>query len=66
MVRGKPDARREPGSLLGVPGLMSAVRDRSVVVANAIGDGVIDDKALYPFVPSLIRHYLDEEPILPT
>ena len=54
-----------PGSLLGVPGLMSAIRSGSVVVANAIGNGVIDDKALYPFVPALIRHYLNEEPILP-
>ena len=42
-------------SLLGVPGLMSAIRSGSVVVANAIGNGVIDDKALYPFVPALIR-----------
>ena len=52
-------------SLLGVPGLMSAVRAGTVALANAIGNGVIDDKALYPFVPALIRHYLDEEPILP-
>ena len=52
-------------SLLGVPGLMSAIRSGTVAVANAIGNGVIDDKALYPFVPALIRHYLNEEPILP-
>lgn len=54
-----------PDSLLGVPGLMSAVRAGTVTLANAIGNGVIDDKALYPFVPALIRHYTGEEPILP-
>lgn len=55
----------DPGSLLGVPGLMSAVRAGNVTLANAVGNGVIDDKALYPFVPGLIRHYTGEEPILP-
>ncbi len=65
MVRGLPDARREPGSLLRVPGLMSEVRGRLVVVTNSIGNGVIDDKALCPFMQSHIRHYLNEEPILP-
>jgi uncharacterized circularly permuted ATP-grasp superfamily protein len=54
-----------PDSLLGVPGLMMAVRAGTVTLANAIGNGVIDDKALYPFVPALIRHYTGEEPILP-
>jgi uncharacterized circularly permuted ATP-grasp superfamily protein len=55
----------QPDSLLGVPGLMSVIRSGLVSVANAIGNGVIDDKALYPFVPALIRHYLAEEPIIP-
>ncbi|MBX3030259.1 MAG: circularly permuted type 2 ATP-grasp protein [Chloroflexi bacterium] len=54
-----------PESLLGVPGLMSVIRSGGVSVANAIGNGVIDDKALYPYVPALIRHYLGEEPIIP-
>ena len=44
---------------------MSAVRAGTVTLANAIGNGVIDDKALYPFVPALIRHYMGEQPILP-
>jgi uncharacterized circularly permuted ATP-grasp superfamily protein len=54
-----------PDSLLGVPGLMSAVRAGTVTLANAIGNGVIDDKALYPYVPALIRHYTGEDAILP-
>jgi uncharacterized circularly permuted ATP-grasp superfamily protein len=44
---------------------MSVIRSGMVSVANAIGNGVIDDKALYPFVPGLIRHYLGEEPVIP-
>lgn len=52
-------------SLLGVPGLVNAVRDGGVVLANALGNGVADDKLLYTFVPELIRYYLGEEPILP-
>lgn len=52
-------------SMLGVPGLMSAVRAGTVTIANAIGNGVADDKAVYAFVPDMIRYYLDEEPILP-
>lgn len=52
-------------SMLGVPGLMSAVRAGTVTLANAIGNGVADDKAVYAFVPELIRYYLNEEPILP-
>ncbi len=54
-----------PDSLLGVPGLMAAVRTGSVTLANAVGNGVIDDKALYPYVPALIRYYTSEEPIIP-
>lgn len=52
-------------SVLGVPGLMSAVRAGTVTLANAVGNGVADDKAIYPFVPEMIRYYLGEEPIIP-
>jgi uncharacterized circularly permuted ATP-grasp superfamily protein len=55
-----------PESLLGVPGLVAACRSGRVNVVNAIGTGVADDKAIYPFVPSMIRYYLGEEPILPS
>jgi uncharacterized circularly permuted ATP-grasp superfamily protein len=53
-----------PDSSLGVPGLLSAYRAGNVTLANAIGTGVADDKSVYPFVPDMIRFYLDEEPIL--
>ncbi|GAB4559316.1 MAG: circularly permuted type 2 ATP-grasp protein [Haliangiales bacterium] len=51
-------------SLLGVPGLVRAYARGNVTVANALGNGVADDKAIYPFVPDMIRFYLSEEPIL--
>ncbi len=51
-------------SLLGVPGLFHAYRAGNVVIANAPGTGVADDKAVYAYVPDLIRYFLDEEPIL--
>lgn len=51
-------------SALGVPGLVRAYRAGNVALANAIGNGVADDKAIYPFVPDMIRFYLSEEPIL--
>jgi uncharacterized circularly permuted ATP-grasp superfamily protein len=51
-------------SLLGVPGLMRAYRAGTVALANAIGTGVADDKAVYHYVPEMIRFYLSEEPIL--
>jgi uncharacterized circularly permuted ATP-grasp superfamily protein len=54
-----------PDSALGVPGLMSAVRAGNVTVVNAVGNGVADDKAVYAFVPEMIRYYLGEEPLLP-
>ena len=54
-----------PDSTLGVPGLLSASRAGNVTIVNAVGNGVADDKAVYAFVPELIRYYLDEEPILP-
>jgi uncharacterized circularly permuted ATP-grasp superfamily protein len=52
-------------SLLGVPGLLNAYRAGNVTLANAIGTGVADDKSIYPYVPEMIRFYLDEEPVLP-
>ncbi|EKF75060.1 hypothetical protein A11A3_05189 [Alcanivorax hongdengensis A-11-3] len=51
-------------SMLGVPGLLSVYREGKVVLANAVGTGVADDKSIYPYVPEMIRFYLDEEPIL--
>lgn len=51
-------------SLLGVPGIMRVYAAGNVALANAPGNGVADDKALYPFVPEMIRFYLAEEPIL--
>jgi len=51
-------------SLLGVPGLMGAYRAGNVAIANAVGTGVADDKAIYHYVPEMIRFYLGEEPIL--
>ena len=54
-----------PDTLLGVPGLLNAYRGGNVTLANAIGTGVADDKAIYPFVPDMIRFYLGEEPELP-
>lgn len=53
-----------PDSVLGVPGLVGAMRKGTVSLANAIGTGVADDKAVYAYVPRLIRYYLNEEPIL--
>ncbi|MBV8555192.1 MAG: circularly permuted type 2 ATP-grasp protein, partial [Planctomycetaceae bacterium] len=53
-----------PDSLIGVPDLMRAYRAGNVTLANAVGTGVADDKAIYPFVEEMIRFYLGEEPIL--
>ena len=53
-----------PHSMLGVRGLMRAYRAGNVALANAIGTGVADDKAVYAYVPRIIRYYLGEEPIL--
>jgi uncharacterized circularly permuted ATP-grasp superfamily protein len=52
-------------SCLGVAGLMNAYRLGNVALANAVGTGVADDKAIYPFVPDMIRFYLGQDPILP-
>ena len=53
-----------PDSMLGVPGLMAAYRLGNVVICNAVGTGVADDKSIYPYVPDMVRFYLGEEPIL--
>jgi uncharacterized circularly permuted ATP-grasp superfamily protein len=54
-----------PDSLLGVPGLMRAMIAGNVTVVNAPGTGIADDKAIYTYVPDMIRYYLQEEPIIP-
>jgi len=54
-----------PDSILGCPGILTAVRAGNVTIANAVGNGVADDKLLYTYVPDLVRYYLHEEPILP-
>src|ERR1700678_3928329 len=51
-------------STLGVPGLFNAYRAGNVMLANAIGTGIADDKAVYAYVPAIIRYYLGEDPIL--
>ncbi|MFO1387921.1 circularly permuted type 2 ATP-grasp protein [Cellvibrio sp.] len=51
-------------SMLGVAGLLSVYRAGRVTLANAIGTGVADDKSIYPYVPDMVRFYLDEAPIL--
>ena len=53
-----------PDSALGVPGLVNAYRAGNVALANSVGTGIADDKGIYPFVPAMIRYYLDEDPIL--
>ncbi len=54
-----------PDSILGVPGLIGAYRKGNVAIVNAVGNGVADDKAVYAYVPDMIKYYLNEEPILP-
>ena len=54
-----------PDSLVGCPGIVNAARMGKVTIANAVGNGVADDKLLYSYVPDLIRYYLNEEPLLP-
>jgi uncharacterized circularly permuted ATP-grasp superfamily protein len=51
-------------SMLGCPGLMNAARAGNVTIANAVGNGVADDKLIYTYLPDLIRYYLSEEPVL--
>lgn len=54
-----------PDSVLGVPGLMRAYLNGGVTLANAVGTGVADDKAIYAYMPAITRYYLGEDPILP-
>ncbi len=54
-----------PDSLLGVPGLIGAWRRGNVTLANAVGTGVADDKAVYAYMPRIVRYYLGEDAILP-
>jgi len=53
-----------PDSALGVPGLMSAYQAGNVTLANAVGTGIADDKAVYSYMPDIVRFYLGEEPLL--
>jgi uncharacterized circularly permuted ATP-grasp superfamily protein len=53
-----------PDSTLGVPGLMNAYRAGNVTLANAVGTGIADDKAVYSYMPEIVRFYLGEEPVL--
>jgi uncharacterized circularly permuted ATP-grasp superfamily protein len=53
-----------PDSVLGLPGLMSAYQAGNVTLANAVGTGVADDKAVYSYMPDIVKFYLGEEPLL--
>ena len=53
-----------PDSALGVPGLMSAYQAGNVTLANAVGTGIADDKAVYSYMPEIVKFYLGEEPLL--
>jgi len=55
-----------PHSVLGCAGILNSARAGRVTIANAVGNGVADDKAIYAFVPDMIRFYLGEEPVLRT
>ncbi|HEV7194166.1 MAG TPA: circularly permuted type 2 ATP-grasp protein [Jatrophihabitantaceae bacterium] len=52
-------------SMLGCPGLLTAARAGNVTIANAVGNGVADDKLIYSYLPDFVRYYLREEPVLP-
>jgi uncharacterized circularly permuted ATP-grasp superfamily protein len=54
-----------PDSLLGVPGIMAAVRAGNVALANPVGNGAADDKGVYPYVPMMMEYYFGEKPIIP-
>ncbi|GAA4020743.1 circularly permuted type 2 ATP-grasp protein [Allokutzneria multivorans] len=54
-----------PDSVLGVAGLINAARSGNVVIANAVGNGVADDKLVYTYVPEIVQYYLNEKPLLP-
>jgi uncharacterized circularly permuted ATP-grasp superfamily protein len=53
-----------PDSVVGCPGVINAARAGHVTIANAVGNGVADDKLVYTYIPDLIRYYLSEEPLL--
>jgi uncharacterized circularly permuted ATP-grasp superfamily protein len=53
-----------PDTVLGVPGLMSAYQAGNITLANAVGTGIADDKAVYSYVPEMIKFYLGQEPLL--
>jgi uncharacterized circularly permuted ATP-grasp superfamily protein len=53
-----------PDSMVGCPGILNAARAGNVTIANAVGNGVADDKLIYTYVPELIRYYLGEQPVL--
>jgi len=53
-----------PDSMLGVPGMMSAYRAGNITLANAVGTGIADDKAVYSYMPDIVKFYLGEEPLL--
>lgn len=55
----------QPNSSIGVPGLLEAYRRGNVAIVNGIGNGAADDKAMYAYVPEMIKYYLNEEPIIP-
>ena len=54
-----------PESMLGVPGIMDVYRKGKVILANAVGTGVADDKAVYAYMPRIIKYYLDQNAIIP-
>ncbi|WP_091288705.1 circularly permuted type 2 ATP-grasp protein [Amycolatopsis xylanica] len=54
-----------PDSVLGVAGILNAARAGNVVIANAVGNGVGDDKLVYTYVPEMVKYYLNEKPLLP-
>ncbi|MEZ5007007.1 MAG: circularly permuted type 2 ATP-grasp protein [Chitinophagales bacterium] len=54
----------EPSSMLGVPGIMNAYKKGNVTIMNAPGCGVADDKAIYAYIPKIIKYYLNEDSIL--
>ena len=53
-----------PDSVLGIPGLLAVIRSGGVILCNAVGTGIADDKSVYPYVPEMIKFYLGEEPLL--
>jgi uncharacterized circularly permuted ATP-grasp superfamily protein len=54
-----------PESMLGIPGVMEVYKAGRVTLANAVGTGVADDKAVYAYMPRIIKYYLDQDPIIP-